>query len=83
MLDFRDTFPNLSAIADGAYDAQLFELAGQIRADGREIQMRPLHEFNGEPHSSAIIDIDNTAVLLHCVIAIAVAQCTASGRMLA
>jgi hypothetical protein len=60
VLEFRDTFPNLSAIADGFYDAQLYDLAGQIRADGREIEMRPLHEFNGKCSS----------FLLHCTAAV-------------
>ena len=48
MLEFKEDFPNLTAIANGAYDQQLYDLAGKIKADGRQISLRPLHEFNGK-----------------------------------
>jgi endoglucanase len=46
-LEFQDTYANLQDITNGVYDSYLISLAHDIKADGRTIWLRPLHEFNG------------------------------------
>ncbi len=47
-ITFRETYANLKDVRDGAYDSKLADLIGDIKDDGREISVRPLHEFNGD-----------------------------------
>jgi endoglucanase len=46
-VEFTDTFANLKNITAGLYDRYLTSLCTAIKADGRQIWLRPLHEFNG------------------------------------
>jgi hypothetical protein len=51
VLEFHDSYPNLWDIANGKYDGKLTEIFNNIRADGRPITVRPMHEFNGDWYS--------------------------------
>lgn len=46
-IEFTDGFPNLKNITAGLYDGYLVSLCNQIKSGGRQIWVRPLHEFNG------------------------------------
>jgi endoglucanase len=46
-LEFVDLFPNLKEIGDGLYDAELTVFAKDIRDGLKEVEIRPMHEFNG------------------------------------
>ncbi|MCK5628851.1 hypothetical protein KAI12_05225, partial [Candidatus Bathyarchaeota archaeon] len=46
-VEFMDNYANLDAVAEGVYDDYLVALAEEIKADGRTVWLRPLHEFNG------------------------------------
>lgn len=47
-VEFQDSYANLKQIAAGAYDSYLINLINAIKADGRTVWLRPLHEFNGD-----------------------------------
>lgn len=47
VLEFRDSYPNLWDIAGGKYDGKLINFFKVVKADGRQITVRLLHEFNG------------------------------------
>jgi hypothetical protein len=47
-ITFRESYANLRDVRDGVYDDRLVDLIDQIKDDGREIWIRPLHEFNGD-----------------------------------
>lgn len=59
-VEFFDSFANLRSINEGVYDAYLTSLAGAIRADGREVWLRPLHEFNGDWYNWGTLYPDNS-----------------------
>jgi Glycosyl hydrolase family 26 len=47
-IEFWDTYPNLWAIAGGRFDWKLTDFFNKVRADGRRISVRLLHEHNGD-----------------------------------
>jgi endoglucanase len=47
-ITFRENYANLKDVRNGAYDGELEDLIDKIKDDGREIWIRPLHEFNGD-----------------------------------
>jgi hypothetical protein len=47
-VEFIDNFSNLQAIGDGEYDRYLLKFGALAKDDGRTINIRPLHEFNGK-----------------------------------
>lgn len=54
-VEFTDTFANLHSIREGAYDQYLISLCNSIRADGRTIWIRTLHEFNGNWYNWGVL----------------------------
>lgn len=59
-IEFIDSFANLKSIAAGYYDHYLINLANAIKADGRTIWLRPLHEFNGDWYNWGTLYPGNT-----------------------
>lgn len=47
-LEFFDNYPNLWDISGGKYDYKLTQFFYQARNDGRHLNVRFLHEFNGD-----------------------------------
>jgi Glycosyl hydrolase family 26 len=47
-LEFFDSYSNLWDIAYGKYDGFIKNFANDIRNGGRQVTIRPLHEFNGD-----------------------------------
>jgi hypothetical protein len=47
-ITFRESYANLRDVREGAYDDRLVDLINRIKDDGRELWVRPLHEFNGD-----------------------------------
>lgn len=59
-VEFQDSYANLKQIAAGAYDGYLTNLANAIKADGRTVWLRPLHEFNGDWYNWGTLYAGNT-----------------------
>ncbi len=59
-IEFQDSFANLKQVAAGDYDNYLISLANAIKADGRTIWLRPLHEFNGDWYNWGTLYTGNT-----------------------
>ena len=62
VIEFTDSADNanLSAIGDGKYDHYLNSFADTAKKDGREIYVRPIHEFNGDWYSWGIFRDGNS-----------------------
>ncbi|KAG5188034.1 glycoside hydrolase superfamily [Tribonema minus] len=58
VLEFVGT-SGLRQINDGAYDEHLKALARTAKADGRQIYLRPLHEFNGDWYDWGVYNAKN------------------------
>jgi hypothetical protein len=48
VIEFKEDRANLGAIAGGRYDSKLKAFAESVKRDGRQIILRPMHEFNGD-----------------------------------
>ena len=54
-VEFQDSFANLYNVTAGMYDAYLVDLCNSIKADGRTIWIRTLHEFNGDWYNWGVL----------------------------
>ncbi len=54
-VEFTDSYANLKDIAQGKYDSYLLDLCSKIKADGRTIWIRTLHEFNGDWYNWGVL----------------------------
>ncbi len=48
VIEFFDSYPNLWDIAGGRYDSKLRDFFYKVKADGRRLTVRLLHEFNSD-----------------------------------
>jgi len=59
-IEFKDDHANLGDVAAGRYDDFLKKFAQEVKADGRTIWIRPLHEANGDWYNWGVYHNDST-----------------------